>query len=103
MERIKKELDSDGGWIIEVSAAAYDGICELKEKIAAAVHQEETEHVLVRDLLPSSDIVVLVPVDSAAWKGRLILPQQQVIRDILEAEAVSVVVKENGLKNILIS
>ena len=36
MERIKKELDSDGGWIIEVSAAAGDGICELKEKIAAA-------------------------------------------------------------------
>ena len=42
-----------------------------------------------------------MPVDSAAPKGRLILPQQQVIRDILEAEAVSVVVKENGLKNIL--
>lgn len=102
MERIKKELDSDGGWIIEVSAAAGDGICELKEKIAAAVHQEETENVLVRDLLHPSDIVVLVvPVDSAAPKGRLILPQQQVIRDILEAEAVSVVVKENGLKNIL--
>ena len=79
MERIKKELDSDGGWIIEV-----------------------TENVLVRDLLHPSDIVVLVvPVDSAAPKGRLILPQQQVIRDILEAEAVSVVVKENGLKNIL--
>lgn len=102
MERIKKELDSDGGWIIEVSAAAGDGMCELKEKIAAAVHQEETENVLVRDLLHPSDIVVLVvPVDSAAPKGRLILPQQQVIRDILEAEAVSVVVKENGLKNIL--
>ena len=102
MERIKKELDSDGGRIIEVSAAAGDGFCELKEKIAAAVHQEETENVLVRDLLHPSDIVVLVvPVDSAAPKGRLILPQQQVIRDILEAEAVSVVVKENGLKNIL--
>ena len=78
MERIKKELDSDGGWIIEVSAAAGDGICELKEKIAAAVHQEETENVLVRDLLHPSDIVVLVvPVDSAAPKGRLILPQKQ--------------------------
>ena len=85
MERIKKELDSDGGWIIEVSAAAGDGICELKEKIAAAVHQEETENVLVRDLLHPSDIVVLVvPVDSAAPKGRLILPQQQTIRDILD-------------------
>ena len=99
MERIKKELDSDGGWIIEVSAAAGDGICELKEKIAAAVHQEETENVLVRDLLHPSDIVVLVvPVDSAAPKGRLILPQQQTIRDILDAGAVSIVVKDNELK-----
>lgn len=102
MERIKKELDLDDGWIIEVSAAAGDGICELKEMIAAAAHQEETENVLVRDLLHPSDIVVLVvPVDSAAPKGRLILPQQQVIRDILEADAASVVVKENGLKNVL--
>ena len=46
-------------------------------------------------------MILVVPIDSAAPKGRLILPQQQVIRDILEAEAVSIVVKENGLKNIL--
>ena len=102
MERIKKELDSDGGWIIEVSAAAGDGICELKEKIAAAVHQEETENVLVRDLLHPSDIVVLVvPVDSAAPKGRLILPQQQTIRDLLEAGAASIVVRETELEKTL--
>ena len=76
MERIKKELDSDGGWIIEVSAAAGDGICELKEKIAAAVHQEETENVLVRDLLHPSDIVVLVvPVDSAAHRLFSVRPE----------------------------
>ena len=57
---------------------------------------------LVRDLLKPSDLVILVvPVDSAAPKGRLILPQQQTIRDILEADAVSVVVKENELKNVL--
>ena len=102
MERIKKELDSDGGWIIEVSAAAGDGICELKEKIAAAVHQEETENVLVRDLLHPSDIVVLVvPVDSAAPKGRLILPQQQVIRDLLDHQAVAVVTQVPELGNVL--
>ena len=102
MERIKKELDSDGGWIIEVSSAAGDGICELKEKIAAAVHQEETENVLVRDLLHPSDIVVLVvPVDSAAPKGRLILPQQQTIRDLLEAGAASIVVRETELEKTL--
>ena len=56
----------------------------------------------MRDLLEPSDIAVLVvPIDKAAPKGRLILPQQQTIRDILEADAVSIVVKENELKNIL--
>ena len=102
IERIKKELDLDNKWIIEVSAAAGDGIFELKERIAEAAHQEEAENALVQDLLHPSDLVVLVvPVDSSAPKGRLILPQQQVIRDILEADAASVVVKENGLKDIL--
>ena len=63
---------------------------------------EEPEKYLVRDLLEPSDVAVLVvPIDSAAPKGRLILPQQQTIRDILEADAVSVVVKENGVKNAL--
>ena len=45
--------------------------------------------------------VLVVPIDKAAPKGRLILPQQQTIRDILEADAVSVVVKETELKNVL--
>ena len=54
------------------------------------------------DLLQPSDFVVLVvPIDKAAPKGRLILPQQQTIRDILEADAVSIVVRENELKDTL--
>ena len=57
---------------------------------------------IVGDLLKPNDFVVLViPIDSSAPKGRLILPQQQVIRDILEASAVSVVTKETELKQTL--
>lgn len=87
--------------MISVSAADGSGIYELKEMIGRIAKTEEPEKYLVRDLLAPSDIAVLVvPIDSAAPKGRLILPQQQTIRDILEADAVSVVVKEIELKNV---
>ena len=102
LEKIVDELSSEDGEIIAVSAATGEGIDELKEQIAAAADTEEPEHYIVRDLLKPSDMAVLVvPIDKAAPKGRLILPQQQTIRDILEADAVSVVVKETELKNIL--
>ena len=65
---------------------------------------QENSRKIVGDLLSPSDLAVLVvPIDKAAPKGRLILPQQQTIRDILEADAVSVVVRENGLKGTLAS
>ena len=65
---------------------------------------QETSRKIVGDLLSPSDLAVLVvPIDKAAPKGRLILPQQQTIRDILEADAVSVVVRENGLRDTLAS
>ncbi len=87
--------------MISVSAADGSGIHELKEMIGRIAKTEEPEKYIVRDLLEPSDIAVLVvPIDSAAPKGRLILPQQQTIRDILEADAVSVVVKETELKNV---
>ena len=102
LEKIVDELSSEDGQIIAVSAATGEGIDELKEQIAAAADTEEPERYIVRDLLKPSDVAVLVvPIDKAAPKGRLILPQQQTIRDILEADAVSVVVKETELKNIL--
>ena len=102
LEKIVDELSSEDGEIIAVSAATGEGIDELKEQIAAAADTEEPERYIVRDLLKPSDMAVLVvPIDKAAPKGRLILPQQQTIRDILEADAVSVVVKETELKNIL--
>ena len=85
-----------------MSAGTGEGIPELKELIASAARMEEPEIYIVRDLLDPSDMAVLVvPIDKAAPKGRLILPQQQTIRDILEADAVSVVVKETELKNVL--
>ena len=99
---IKEQLDLTDDQLCPVSAATGEGIFELKERIAAAAKREEPDRALVRDLLDPSDIVVLVvPIDSAAPKGRLILPQQQTIRDILEADAASVVVKENELKHML--
>lgn len=88
--------------VIAVSAATGEGINDLKERIASAAETEEPERYIVRDLLEPSDMAVLVvPIDKAAPKGRLILPQQQTIRDILEADAVSVVVKETELKHVL--
>lgn len=102
LKKIVDELSSEDGEIIAVSAATGEGIDELKEQIAAAADTEEPERYIVRDLLKPSDMAVLVvPIDKAAPKGRLILPQQQTIRDILEADAVSVVVKETELQNVL--
>ena len=94
--------ENKGDEYISVSALKGQGIYELKERIAALCKSEEPQHRLVADLVEPSDFVVLVtPIDKAAPRGRLILPQQQVIRDILEANAVSVVTKENELKNVL--
>ena len=87
---------------IYVSAAADSNIRELKELIARAVKPTEPEKRLVADLLAPNDTVVLVvPIDSAAPKGRLILPQQQTIRDILEAGAISLVTRETELTRTL--
>lgn len=87
---------------IYVSAAADSNIRELKELIARAVKPTGPEKRLVADLLAPNDTVVLVvPIDSAAPKGRLILPQQQTIRDILEAGAISLVTRETELTRTL--
>lgn len=87
---------------IRVSALTGSNIYELKELIARLAATQESKLRIVADLLSPSDFAVLVvPIDKAAPKGRLILPQQQTIRDILEADAVSIVVKENELKNTL--
>ena len=87
---------------IYVSAKDGKNIHELKEKIAEKAKREENERRIVADLLKPLDFVVLVvPIDSSAPKGRLILPQQQTIRDILDANAVAIVVKDTELKETL--
>ncbi len=101
-EQVCQLLHLEPQQLLCVSAVSGAGIQELKERLAAAAGTEEPKRRLVGDLLSPSDLVVLVvPIDKAAPKGRLILPQQQTIRDILESDAVSVVVKESGLKTAL--
>lgn len=83
---------------IYVSAETGDGIHALKEKIAVLAKSAESDRKIVADLVYSGDTVVLVvPIDSAAPKGRLILPQQQTIRELLEVGAFSLVVRESEL------
>lgn len=89
--------------VVPVSALKAQGIYELKEIIGKLAADSENDKRLVADLVSSGDLIVLVvPIDSAAPKGRLILPQQQVIRDLLEAGAISVVVKESELAETLV-
>ncbi len=84
------------------SALLKTGIDELKNTIVKLAALEESGKKIVSDLLSPLDIAVLViPIDAAAPKGRLILPQQQTIRDILEAGAIAVAVKETELKDTL--
>jgi [FeFe] hydrogenase H-cluster maturation GTPase HydF len=88
--------------IIAVSAASGKGINELKKAMGDAVPDDEDKFKIVGDLVNPGDFVVLVtPIDKAAPKGRLILPQQQTIRDILESDAIAVVTKEYELKETL--
>ncbi len=85
-----------------VSAVTREGIEELKDRIGRFAPSEEEGLRIVADLVEPGDFVVLVvPIDKAAPKGRLILPQQQTIRDLLEAGAVSIVVKETELAQTL--
>ncbi|MDD3612313.1 MAG: [FeFe] hydrogenase H-cluster maturation GTPase HydF [Eubacteriales bacterium] len=88
--------------VIYVSAKTGYRIRELKEKIAGLAISEKPKQRLVADLIKPSDFVVLVtPIDQAAPKGRLILPQQQTIRDILDADATAIVVKDTDLSDTL--
>ena len=90
------------GKLLFVSAEQKLNIFELKEAIAQTVPADENKAQIVADLLsPSAFDVLVVPIDSAAPKGWRILPQQQTIRDILEADAAAIVVKENELTNTL--
>lgn len=96
-----EKLPKAGEKELYISALKKQGIFELKERIAALYDRQE-EIPLVKDRLRSGDFAVLVvPIDSAAPKGRLILPQQQTIREILDAGASAVVTKEDRLEETL--
>ena len=99
-EKLQEKNDA-----IYVSAKSGDQIYELKERIGAltkAASAKADEKRIVTDLIQPEDVVVLVvPIDSAAPKGRLILPQQQTIRDVLESGAISVVTRETELPQTL--
>ncbi len=85
-----------------VSAATGENIHELKERLAKLAGAAKNERRIVGDLLSPGDRVVLVtPIDSAAPKGRLILPQQQTLRDILDAGAMAAVCRETELEKTL--
>ena len=98
LEKIPKEEEHS----IYISALEKIGIRECKEKLAHQIPTEAMTLQIVGDLLCPGDLAVLVnPIDSAAPKGRLILPQQQVIRDILEAGAAAVTVRNTELARTL--
>ncbi len=91
-----------GSNVMAVSALTGQGIHELKERLSVMVRTDGEKLRIVGDLISRDDVVVLItPIDSAAPKGRLILPQQQTIRDVLEAGAAAVVVRETEYKNVL--
>ena len=96
------EVPETAGNAIWVSALTGLHIHELKELAAKAAHREEPKRPLVSDLLQPGEVAVLVvPIDKAAPKGRLILPQQQTIRDILEAGASALVCRDHELPQTL--
>lgn len=97
LQRTVKNCDG----IIHVSALSGEGIDELKNRLAA-LKPESEDKFLIADKINKGDLIVLVvPIDKAAPKGRLILPQQQTIRDILDAGATAVVVQDTELEDTL--
>ena len=95
------EIPAVGEQEIYASALKKEYIFEVKERIAA-LKEQSSEKSIIADKLNRGDFVVLVvPIDSAAPKGRLILPQQQTIRDILDAGAMAIVTKESELTQTL--
>lgn len=87
---------------VAVSALTGEGVRELKERMARLLPGRAVEKRLIADLVRPADCVVLVcPIDESAPKGRLILPQQHAIRDLLEAGALPLVTRETELPDAL--
>ena len=96
MDDTEKEKLKEQGCL--VSAVTGEGIHELKEKIGKLATVEAPKNKIISDMLEPQDFVVLVtPIDSSAPKGRLILPQQQTIRDIIDTHAIAIVTQTEEL------
>ena len=91
---------SQGIKFVQVSSKTKDGISELRQALISITPLEmKKEPVLVGDLIREGDSVVcVVPIDLAAPKGRIILPQVQVLREILDCDAIGLIVKERELE-----
>ncbi len=96
LEKIKEEYDLEA---VAVSAEDGRGIEKLRDKIAEKTPQDDEEMFIIGDLInPGETVVLVTPIDTAAPKGRLILPQVQTIRDVLDHDGMSIVTKERELK-----
>jgi [FeFe] hydrogenase H-cluster maturation GTPase HydF len=100
-QELVEELNSQSRKIIKISCFDHHGIFALKESIAKLIpHEQETP--LVGDLVKQGDIIVLVvPIDLGAPKGRLIMPQVQTIREALDEDAVVIITKDKELRSTL--
>ena len=90
------------GGELYVSALTGEGINELKEKIGHIINENKKEKFIIKDRLQAGDIVIMViPIDESAPKGRIILPQQNTLREILDAHATAICCGVNELEDIL--
>lgn len=102
MDKCSTLFPSSASNMIDVSAVAKTNIHELKERIATLSSSEKQSSRIIGDLLHPGDLAILVvPIDSSAPKGRLILPQQQTIRDLLDSGVMTLVVKDTELEEAL--
>lgn len=84
------------------STVTGEGITQLKEMLGALANTDEPERFIIRDLIAAGDTVILVtPIDESAPKGRLILPQQQTLREVLDAHASALLVQPEELGGLL--
>ncbi len=87
-----------------VSAKTGEGVTQLKEMLGALAKDSDAERFIIRDLIAEDDLVILVtPIDESAPKGRLILPQQQTLREVLDAHANALLVQTEQLGGLLCS
>ena len=91
-----------GEGVLLVSALTGDGINELKEKIGHIIKENKKEKFIIKNRLQAGDVVIMViPIDESAPKGRIILPQQNTLREILDAHATAICCGVNELEDIL--